>query len=407
MGLAQKINPTQSSPPGGTPRADFRIERFMKHKAMTSHSGLQPAVRKAFEFLQQHLLWCLVVVYALGSLGLPHVGALGSLKELGLDDRLPLRLLLFVILFNAGLGVDWGRAREVKRYASLLLVGWAAGVAIPLAGVMVASILGHLFGLPAAYKALLGGFFVVAAMPVAGASAAWSQNTEANLVLSLGLVLFSTLISPLIGAVALAVAGQFLLESMGQVTSHLSAVAASFLSIWVVIPAVGGMAIRRLLGERRVDQAQYTLKLINLLALLVLYYWNAALTLPHVVAFESIGTVVAALVGAAIMAASLFATGEVLSRLLHLKHEDRVSLVFGSALKNNGAAMVLVSSFAESHHVALLAIIAYSLAQNVGAVLVTQWLATKGSRSRNDVLLEEAKDAREPNRHNAVGKSLG
>jgi BASS family bile acid:Na+ symporter len=37
----------------------------------------------------------------------------------------------------------------------------------------------------------------IAAMPIAGASTAWTQNTNGNLALSLSLVLATTLLSPL------------------------------------------------------------------------------------------------------------------------------------------------------------------------------------------------------------------
>jgi hypothetical protein len=44
---------------------------------------------------------------------------------------------------------------------------------------------------------LLVGLALVPAMPIAGASTAWAQNANGSVILSLGLVLLTTLLSPL------------------------------------------------------------------------------------------------------------------------------------------------------------------------------------------------------------------
>ncbi len=43
---------------------------------------------------------------------------------------------------------------------------------------------------------ILVGLALVASMPIAGSSTAWSQNADGDMALSLGLVLGSTLLSP-------------------------------------------------------------------------------------------------------------------------------------------------------------------------------------------------------------------
>jgi BASS family bile acid:Na+ symporter len=49
-------------------------------------------------------------------------------------------------------------------------------------------------------------------MPIAGASTAWAQNSNGNLALSLGLVLASTFLSPILTPVVLSVFGEMASE---------------------------------------------------------------------------------------------------------------------------------------------------------------------------------------------------
>ncbi len=59
---------------------------------------------------------------------------------------------------------------------------------------------------------ILVGLALVAAMPIAGGSTAWAQNANGNLALSLGLVLFSTILSPIITPVTFNIFGEMASE---------------------------------------------------------------------------------------------------------------------------------------------------------------------------------------------------
>src|SRR5262249_62230029 len=50
---------------------------------------------------------------------------------------------------------------------------------------------------PDEVQVILVGLALVAAMPIAGSSTAWTQNANGDLALGLGLVLFSTFLSPI------------------------------------------------------------------------------------------------------------------------------------------------------------------------------------------------------------------
>ena len=56
---------------------------------------------------------------------------------------------------------------------------------------------------PEGVQNILVGLALVASMPIAGASTAWSQNANGDMTLSLGLVLLSTFLSPITTPVVL------------------------------------------------------------------------------------------------------------------------------------------------------------------------------------------------------------
>lgn len=86
------------------------------------------------------------------------------------------------------------------------------------------------------------GLALVAAMPIAGASTAWAQNSNGNLALSLGLVLASTVLSPILTLVALYVCGEMATEEYETISHGLAAYGSgTFLGLWVVLPSLFGL----------------------------------------------------------------------------------------------------------------------------------------------------------------------
>ncbi len=87
-------------------------------------------------------------------------------------------------------------------------------------------------------------------MPIAGASTAWSQNASGKLSLSLGLVLATTVLSPILTPVVLHYGG-FITE--GDYSEDLHELASqgvqTFLQTWVILPAIIGIIARIIIGE--------------------------------------------------------------------------------------------------------------------------------------------------------------
>ena len=79
---------------------------------------------------------------------------------------------------------------------------------------------------------ILVGLALVAAMPIAGASTAWAHNSNGNLALSLGLVLSSTVLSPIITPLSLYVFGEMASQEYETVLHEVAAYGSrAFLSL--------------------------------------------------------------------------------------------------------------------------------------------------------------------------------
>src|SRR5262249_29218734 len=132
---------------------------------------------------------------------------------------------------------------------------------------------------------ILVGLALVAAMPVAGSSTAWSQNTNGNMSVSLLLVLATTFLSPLLTPLVLDTVGYL---TTGDYSEDLHELAQGgtgmFLTICVIVPSASGIAFRSLLSKNHIVAAKPYLKLINSAILLLLVYSNASISLPMAVA---------------------------------------------------------------------------------------------------------------------------
>jgi BASS family bile acid:Na+ symporter len=303
--------------------------------------------------------------------------SLGRVALLG--DRLALSLplaLLALLLANAGLGMRPRQLRGLLHAPGMLGAGLTANWVLPL------GLLGSLsWGLRAWHNSdeaqcLLVGVALVAAMPVAGSSAAWSQRSDGDLSLSLGLVLGSTLLSPLATPVALRAAG---LLAEGGYAAALRGLADSgtggFLAAGVVLPVLLGLLGRRLLGEARAAAAGPALKLTSSVALLLLCYVNAAMSLPQAVAdpdWDFLALLLAAVVA---VCGGAFGAGWLLARLLRADRAQRAALTFGLGMNNNGTGLVLAGTALVAYPRVMLPLILYNLVQHLAAGMVSAWMA--------------------------------
>ncbi|PPD19844.1 MAG: Na+-dependent transporter [Methylomonas sp.] len=354
------------------------------------------SISKAIEFLthliHRYFIWVIVASYFLAAL-LPGLGVWLREVELGsvvlfhntLDLRLP-PLMLSLLLFNAGLGVRPKELGQLLRRPQLLLGGLLGNVITPLSFIIGVSLIMVLWHNPEEVQHILVGLALVAAMPIAGASTAWSQNANGNLALSLGLVLLTTLLSPLLTPLVLHTVG---FVTTGDYSEDLHEIAAdgvvTFLGVWVVLPSLLGILMQRLVGEQRLVGAKASIKLVNYVILLLLNYSNASLSLPKALAQPDYDFLAILLVIVVALCVSAFATGYLVARVFHANRTDRVALMFGLGMNNNGTGLVLVSVALADHPEVMLPIIFYNLVQHLIASLVDVTVLRQGMQSYKTV----------------------
>jgi BASS family bile acid:Na+ symporter len=213
---------------------------------------------------------------------------------------------------------------------------------------------------------ILVGLALVASMPIAGSSTAWSQNADGNLALSLGLVLSSTFLSPLTTPIALHSVG---LMTTGDYSEDLHELAGSdtgwFLLISVIVPSILGILCRQLLGKERVAASKANLRLANSAILLFLNYSNASVSLPQAIATPDLDFLAVTLAITFLLCAVAFFAGWLIAHLRHSDRSDRIALMFGLGMNNNGTGLVLASMALADHPQVLLPIIFYNLVQHL------------------------------------------
>jgi BASS family bile acid:Na+ symporter len=341
---------------------------------MDGHDGL---LDKLSHFVHKHLLGLMIGSYAVAACA-PSLGlairdlSVGTVAMFGQSMRISLSMLMLaLLLLNAGLGVKGEQVRAMVRRPNLLAAGLAANLLIPIAFILGVTHLLAGWHNADEVQNILVGLALVASMPIAGSSTAWAQNADGELTLSLGLVLFSTLLSPLTTPLALHSVG---LMASGDYAEDLHELAAGgtgmFLALCVLAPSLIGIGVRRTIGDARYTAAKPGLKLINSVILLVLNYSNASVSLPQAVADPDPDFLVVTLGIVVALCVLAFTAGWLISRSLKATPSQRASLMFGLGMNNNGTGLVLASLALADHPRVMLPIIFYNLVQHLVAGLV-------------------------------------
>jgi BASS family bile acid:Na+ symporter len=337
---------------------------------MSNHS----AGGRVAHFIHHNFLWFLLGSYAVASV-FPAPGlwlrdvSLGELTLGGGTTRLSLSMLMLsFLLLNAGLAVEPSQLKSLFQKPLTLVSGLAANLLIPIAFIFGVTLLMQMWHNHDEVQNILVGLALVASMPIAGSSTAWSQNANGNMALSLGLVLCSTLLSPLTTPIALHSVG---LMTTGDYSEDLHELASggtnAFLAVSVILPSILGIALHAMLGKARVAVAKPYLKLGNFAVLFLLIYSNASISLPQAVRQPDYDFLAVMFVIAVGLCSFAFSAGWVISRLLNAGQGERTSLMFGLGMNNNGTGLVLASMALADHPTAMLPIIFYNLVQHLVA----------------------------------------
>jgi BASS family bile acid:Na+ symporter len=327
--------------------------------------------------VHRHFIWLLVVSYAIAAV-FPACGLTIRAVSLGeitfLRERthvsLPMLMLAFLLL-NAGLGVKATELRKLHKAPRIVLGGLAANLLVPLAFVFLVSQALRLYHDHAEAQQILVGLALIAAMPIAGSSTAWTQNSDGDVTLSLALVLFSTLLSPLTTPLAFDAVEHMAVGEYADALDRLESNGTGFLLIaCVLFPSVIGIALQWLLGPNKVRRVMPLLKLVNSGNLLHLNYANAAVSLPQLVAKPDWDWLALTLGIVLLLCLVAFASGWCIARLLQASRSEQISLVFGLGMNNNGAGLVLASMALAQFPAVMLPVIFYNLIQHLFAGVV-------------------------------------
>jgi BASS family bile acid:Na+ symporter len=322
------------------------------------------------EFIHRYFLCLLIGTYILAAM-LPGPGetirriSIGSLAG-GVSFTVP-KILLAVLLFNAGIGAKVSELVTVFRRPGALVLGVLANVLVPIGLLILLAQCLRSWPDPDEAQCLLVGLAVVAAMPVAGSSTAWSQNTNGSAALSLGLVILSTVLSPVTTPLTLAAIepltnGNYA-AALGELGGEGTGV---FLLSCVVGPSLAGMAFR-VVGADRIERIKPAIKFINSIVLLVLCYINASSVLPTIAAEPDWDFLVLCVSAVVALCIAAFAAGWILARLLRVGESQTRSLVFALGMNNNGTGIVLACSALAGLPGAVLPVLAYNLVQHLVA----------------------------------------
>jgi BASS family bile acid:Na+ symporter len=284
--------------------------------------------------------------------------------------------MLAFLLFNAGLGIRSNELAHMTRKLFLLIAGATGNLLVPLAFIVGVNITMKLWHDLDEVQQILTGLALVASMPIAGASTAWSQNANGNLTLSLGLILLTTLSSPILTPIVLH-AGGFI--TAGHYSEDLHELAKTgtdlFLGLWVILPSLLGMLTQCMMGEKRSALISPYLKIANFIVLALLNYSNASLTLPGVISQPDLDFVIVMLIIVILLCCAMFGAGYMLARVFRAGRAEMASLMFGLGMNNNGAGLVMASLEFSDHPSVLLPIIFYNLVQHFIAALVDKMLS--------------------------------
>jgi BASS family bile acid:Na+ symporter len=347
--------------------------------------AFQQAIRRSGDLIQRSFIWLLVASFCAAAYA-PHLGL--QLQKTRLFEfhlgatsiaATTTTFMLSLLLFNAGLVTNFGEVRRIIGRPMMMFGGAIGNFLVPLTFVSGLSFLSQTWHDADEWQQILAGLGFIAAMPIAGASTAWTQASNGNMSLSVGLVLVTTLISPIVTPLVILGAGAVTTGDYGEDLQELAAAGSmSFLGAWILAPTLLGILGGRFLGSERAIAARPFFKLLNSGIILALNYANASLSLPDVVARPD-GDFLAVLIGvAAALCAISFFTGFLFARLIDADRKEAVSLMFALGLSNSSAGLALASTAMPDHVGVMLTVIIYNLVQYFVAALVEKFVFQNG-----------------------------
>ncbi|WP_069884314.1 sodium-dependent transporter [Streptomyces luteocolor] len=295
----------------------------------------------------------------------PHLLPLGTGRPLSVQTTL---WLLALVLFSAGLQVPVRALGRLLRRPAILLSGIGLHLAAPLLIIPpVVFLLRHSPDTDGG-SGLVTAMILVVAMPVAAGATVWTGKGQGDQPTMVGLVLASTLLSPLTIPLTVTVLSPLL--SGGYADSLASAgqsLHSGFALTTVVLPCAAGLVCRVLLPGRWAERITAAAVPGALLGSLLLTYVNASGALGTFLARPRPLLFVAAVTVAAMVCAFSFLLGRLTAHALHLDGSVASSLTLACGMNNSSASAVLLTTALPDKPHLLLPVLAYGLLQKTAA----------------------------------------
>ncbi len=336
--------------------------------------------------LQRYLLPSLALVYVISAF-FPQFGiwlrtqSITGGKDFGFGHINAVNLLLAGLLFNTGLAVPLKELLCLTRHPKLVALGLSIRITSSLIIILLAMMGGLLFS-GTVWNSILLGLILIAVMPVANSSAGWTHHSDANVGLSMWLILSSVLLSPLLVPGLLDLSSQFVsAEIVEDYRRMAGGYAGSFVMMWVIIPAVLGVLFRTVFIKTYGPKLKLTVKVMTSLFLLILNYINGSVSLPSLLNGEQNGLILLVGFSASVSCGLLFAAAGLVSKICRLTKRDRLAVMYSTAMSNTGVALVLATTVSPELVVVHLMVIFYTLIQHIIAGVIDE-LVVIGTKNK-------------------------
>ncbi|MDX3435774.1 bile acid:sodium symporter family protein [Streptomyces stelliscabiei] len=294
-----------------------------------------------------------------------HTVPLGAVTGLPLSTA---PLLLSLLLFSAGLQVPVRELGRLLRKPTALLAGLVLHLVIPLLVIPVVAFGLHRTPDSDGGSGLITAMILIVAMPVAAGATVWTGKGDGDQPTMVGLVLASTLLSPLTIPLIITTLVPLLDDSYANTLARTGQTAhGGFALITVVLPCAVGILFRLALPTAWLSRALRVIVPVALTGSLVLTYVNASGALGSFLAHPRPLLFGAALVVAALVCLLSFVLGQTAARLLRLDAPASSSLTLACGMNNSSASAVLITTTLPDKPHLLLPVLAYGLLQKTAA----------------------------------------
>ncbi|MCI3273898.1 bile acid:sodium symporter [Streptomyces cylindrosporus] len=291
------------------------------------------------------------------------------------------QLLLGLVLFGAGLQVPLRELRLLLRRPGALVAGLLLHVGAPLLILPGVALLLRQSPDRDGGSGMVAAMILVVAMPVAAGATVWTAKGDGDQPTAVGLVLASTLVSPLTVPLTLTLLCPLLRgDYAGRLADAAQTAGNAFALTSVVLPCGAGLLCRLLLPRRAAGGLVDAAVAAALPASLLLTYVNACGVLDPFLRHPRPVLLVGALAVAATVCGLSFGVGRVAVRALRLDARAGASVTLACGMNNSSASAVLITTTLPDRPHILLPVLAYGLLQKVAAGRVVRGFG--GGRAR-------------------------